>query len=82
MLSLRVAELRARRYAGFDGTPGARTLPEVLTAHVVPATPQALDEARFYADLEAPAAREAVRATLVRMRAASPQGGVKGHLHD
>jgi hypothetical protein len=64
MLALPIAELQTRRYAGYDGSRDARTLVELLRGHVVPAAPQAIDPGRFFADLKAPPAQAAVRATL------------------
>lgn len=61
MLELSPDELQARRYAGFDGTKSARTLPELLSAHVVPTKPQALVPKRFFADVKAPDAQDAIR---------------------
>jgi len=68
MLSRPADELRTRRYAGFDGTPAARSLPELLSGHVVPRTPQAIDTARFFEDTRSPAARRAVRRLLRQMK--------------
>lgn len=64
MLALSADELKTRRYAGFDGTAGVRSLPELLEAHVVPAKPAALAPVQFFADVKQPAAQESVRKLL------------------
>ena len=39
LATLPAAELRARRYADYQGTPGAWDLPRVLRSHFVPSNP-------------------------------------------
>lgn len=76
MLTLSADELTTRRYAGFDGTAGVRSLPELLAAHVVPAKPAALTPAQFFADVKQPAAQASVRKLLNDMEhegSASPR---------
>lgn len=68
MLKLPPDKLRQRRYAAADGTPAARSLPELLTGHLVPRTPQALDERRIYDDTRSPAAQRAVRRVLSQLK--------------
>jgi hypothetical protein len=70
MLALSAAELQARRYAGHDGQPGALTLVQLLTAHVVPPTPQALVPARFFEDVKRAVAQDAIRAKLTELEQA------------
>jgi hypothetical protein len=64
MLALTPDELQARRYAGFDGTRDARSLTELLTAHVVPSKPQALAPRQFFVDVKAADAQAAIRTKL------------------
>lgn len=63
------AELRAARYAGPDGTPGQRSLAEVLRAHVVPAQPAAIDIDALVAARAAPEGRALLDETIARIGA-------------
>ena len=59
--TLSVTELRARRYADFQGRPAQWDLLELLQHHFVPATPRGLD------DFWGAAARRDARALAARM---------------
>ena len=59
--TLSVTELRARRYADFQGRPAQWDLRELLQHHFVPATPRGLD------DFWGAAARRDARALAARM---------------
>lgn len=63
------AELQAARYAGPDGTPGQRSLAEVLRAHVVPAQPAAIDIDALVAARAAPEGRALLDETIARIGA-------------
>jgi hypothetical protein len=63
------AELAAARYAGLDGTPGQRSLAEVLRAHVVPAQPVEMLLDELIAGREGAAGRAALDATIARVGA-------------
>jgi hypothetical protein len=64
MLTLPIDVLKQRRYAGFDGKPSARNLVEILSGHLVPTAPRALDAQAFFADLKAETAQAVVRVKL------------------
>lgn len=64
MLMLTAADLQTRRYADYNGTKGARSLVELLNAHLVPAKPQAIIPAQFFADIKAPTAQAAIQKKL------------------
>lgn len=77
MLALTVAELQTRRYADYDGTKGVRSLPELLSAHLVPTRPQVIVPVRFFADMKVPDAQAAIRKKLRELERAdsnSPRG--------
>lgn len=63
------AELAAARYAGPDGTPGQRSLAELLRAHVVPAQPAEMVLEDLIAGREAAAGRAALDAAIARVGA-------------
>lgn len=71
MLTLTADELKAKRYADYAGVKNARSLLELIKAHVVPATPQLIDPARFYADVKTATALQSVRQQLAEMDKAS-----------
>jgi hypothetical protein len=56
--------LRTARYAGPQGEPAQRDLVQLLRAHVVPASPHALDLDTLLADKDRPEARAALRGKL------------------
>jgi len=64
MLVLTAADLQTRRYASYDGTKGARSLVDLLNAHLVPAKPQVIVPSQFFADIKAPAAQAAIQKKL------------------
>lgn len=64
-----LAELQAARYAGADGTPGQRSLVELLRAHVLPARPVAVDLEALVAARAAPAGRALLDETIARIGA-------------
>jgi hypothetical protein len=60
------SDLRAQRYRDHSGAQ-AWLVSDVLRAHVVPSTPQALDPERFFDDAAKPEAKQAARKVLERM---------------
>ena len=63
------AELAALRYAGADGTPGQRSLAEVLRAHLVPAQPMAVEIDALVAGRAGADGRAALDETIARIGA-------------
>ena len=61
MLNKPPAELRQVRYADYAGKADSWSITQLLQRFFVPVPPAALDEARFYQDVVAPAARAAVQ---------------------
>ena len=65
--TLPAAELRAARYAAADGRAAQRDLVQVLRAHAVPPTPQALEIEQLLQDRETDAGRAVLRETLATL---------------
>jgi len=61
MLDKTPAELRHQRYADYAGNTSKLSITELLQSYFVPNPPSVLDESRFYQDVDAPAAREAIQ---------------------
>ncbi|MES2821576.1 MAG: hypothetical protein V4812_21585 [Pseudomonadota bacterium] len=68
MLALPVADLKTRRYAGYDGTQDARSLVDLLRDHIVPAKPQAIDPTQFFISVKSPVAQTAIRMKLDELK--------------
>jgi hypothetical protein len=64
ILNLGDAELRAARYAAFNGQPKQRDVVKLLHGHVVPASPQVLTMELLLAMRATPQARAAVKVLL------------------
>ena len=58
------AELRRMRYADYTGKVNQWSIIQLLVHYFVPNPPAALDETKFYQDVQAPAARAAIRRQL------------------
>ena len=71
--TLPAAELRAARYAAADGRAAQRDLVQVLRAHVVPPTPQAIEIEQLLQDRETDAGRAALRETLAALDRPAPR---------
>lgn len=69
MLDKPVADLKAARYADYQGKPGAWTLPELLHHYYVPDSKMSLDDDAFYRDLSAREAREVVKKCMRQLEA-------------
>ena len=70
-LTLRGDALRARRYRDYQNRDGQWDLPTLLSRHFVPAGPGSTLGDRFYSDVTAKQAQQAIRAILRRLRQAS-----------
>jgi hypothetical protein len=64
MLDKPLDELRHTRYSDYEGVPKKWSITQLLSHFFVPNPPAALDEERFYQDVRAPAAREAIQRQL------------------
>lgn len=69
LLKQPAAALATRRYAAPDGTPGQRDLAAVLRGHLVPRSPQPLDQETLLAAQGSPRLAEAVRPHLAALDA-------------
>jgi hypothetical protein len=61
MLDKPPAELRRMHYADYSGSADAWPVTELLMRYFVPNPPAALDDDRFYQDVRAPEARDAIQ---------------------
>jgi len=61
MLDKPASELKGLRYAEYAGEANKWSITQLLEHYFVPNPPAALDEARFYDDVHAPAARAAIQ---------------------
>jgi hypothetical protein len=71
MLTKTPVELRQTRYADYTGKANQWPVTQLLQRYFVPSPPAALDEARFYRDVQAPTARAAVQHQIDELSRAS-----------
>jgi len=64
MLRMTPSELKAQRYADYEGKPGAWSVTELLKHYFVPDPMMALDDEQFYKDVGAAEARAAIQRQL------------------